>query len=285
MPGQVAAYMRWLFLLLMASCATPLAVQMDVSPTQGEWPLTVEATCTANKEARMSWIPVQECGSSCTFTFDKPGEYLITCTAHTNYENVSVQELITVQKQPAPVKTMVVLGDSLTEGYGVSPGEAWPSVVADTLGATLENNARSGATSGEIIQSVEADLAIIWVGANDAAQFISPNTFENNLQQIYDNTDAQFTIFMTIPDVSQLALARKADEVTGFPISTLARGYVEEFNARIRMVNASIIDMNSFNFSDDMISSDGIHPSKKGHEAIAEQVLEELPELFPKYEW
>lgn len=73
----------------------------------------------------------------------------------------------------------VALGDSITTGYGLAnPGaEAFPKLVADEKGLSLENLAEVGATSADLLEVVtasenqeafkNADVITITIGGND----------------------------------------------------------------------------------------------------------------------
>ncbi|MCD2470193.1 arylesterase [Jiella sp. MQZ9-1] len=92
---------------------------------------------------------------------------------------------------------IVALGDSLTQGYGVKPGKAFPEQLqaalrADGLNATVVNAGASGDTSTGGLARLDwsvpksADLVIVELGANDALRGISPDITRKNLSEILE---------------------------------------------------------------------------------------------------
>ena len=95
-----------------------------------------------------------------------------------------------------PVK-MAVLGDSLSAGYRLRPGEAFPEKLAAALGArgysiTMVNAAVSGDTTAQGLARLDwsiapgTDLVIVELGANDALRGLPPAAARRNLAAIID---------------------------------------------------------------------------------------------------
>lgn len=87
---------------------------------------------------------------------------------------------------------VVAFGDSLSAGYGVGPGEAFPEQLQAALRAkgydvTVANAGVSGDTTTGGLARLDwsvppsADLVILELGANDALRGISPGITEQNL--------------------------------------------------------------------------------------------------------
>ena len=90
---------------------------------------------------------------------------------------------------------IVAFGDSLTQGYGVDPGKAFPEQLQaalrkDGLNATVDNAGVSGDTTTGGLSRLDwsvpqsADLVIVELGANDALRGISPEITRKNLDEI-----------------------------------------------------------------------------------------------------
>ncbi len=83
------------------------------------------------------------------------------------------------------IENIVLLGDSITSGYGLAESEyAYGEILADYLGAKVDNYAQPGAESGDLKNLVssnkevdaslkDADLVVISIGANDMMHFAS----------------------------------------------------------------------------------------------------------------
>ncbi len=95
-----------------------------------------------------------------------------------------------------PVK-LVVLGDSLSAGYGLRPGEAFPEKLAAALRTrghdiTMVNAAVSGDTTAQGLARLDwsiaqgTDLVIVELGANDVLRGLPPAAVRRNLAAIID---------------------------------------------------------------------------------------------------
>ena len=90
---------------------------------------------------------------------------------------------------------IVAFGDSLTQGYGVEPGKAFPEQLQaalrkDGLNVTVDNAGVSGDTTTGGLSRLDwsvpesADLVIVELGANDALRGVSPDITRKNLDEI-----------------------------------------------------------------------------------------------------
>lgn len=95
---------------------------------------------------------------------------------------------------PGPV-SIVALGDSLTAGYGLDPGQAFPeqleaALKARGLDVSVANAGVSGDTSSDGLARLdwsvpaEARIVIVELGANDALRGIDPAVTRQALTQI-----------------------------------------------------------------------------------------------------
>ena len=101
------------------------------------------------------------------------------------------------QPRPPAAAKVVFLGDSLTAGYGLDAGEAYPSLVQQRLrgsgsGAEVVNAGVSGDTSAggwrRLDWSLEGDVRVLVValGANDALRGLSTDELRRNLAGIIE---------------------------------------------------------------------------------------------------
>ena len=94
------------------------------------------------------------------------------------------------REDPALTKNILILGDSLAVGVG-SPGEKTiGGRLSETLKATVENYAKSGAQTSDLAGQMQRakrdryDLILIHAGANDVIQLKSLATAEVNMDQL-----------------------------------------------------------------------------------------------------
>ena len=117
----------------------------------------------------------------------------------------------------------------------------------------------------------EADLATVWVGANDLVRGDDPSRFQSDLRQLLralQSSVSTIVVIANLPDLSQLAAFR----ATANPAVTPER--VQAFNRAIEVeapyVNASIVNVfGEASVEDFAFDEDGFHPTKAGHRRMA----------------
>jgi len=99
--------------------------------------------------------------------------------------------------QAGPTKTILVLGDSLSQGFGLASNEAYPMLLAKKLRAAglnfqVTNASAAGGTTKGCLERLPAhlkrkiDIFILELGINDAFRGMPVDQIQNNLQQIID---------------------------------------------------------------------------------------------------
>ena len=117
----------------------------------------------------------------------------------------------------------------------------------------------------------EADLATVWVGANDLVHGDDPSRFQSDLRQFLRRLQSSVSttvVIANLPDLTQLP----AFHAMANPGVTLAR--VKAFNMAIEVeapyVNASIVNVFGESSPDDFaFDENGFHPTIAGHRRIA----------------
>lgn len=95
---------------------------------------------------------------------------------------------------PAPTRTIMVVGDSLSAGYGLRSGEEWPHLLHQRLTLkhpdyTVVNRAVSGETTAGALSRLTRDLAVgpapaivvLAIGANDGLRGLPLEQMRDNL--------------------------------------------------------------------------------------------------------
>ncbi len=95
-------------------------------------------------------------------------------------------------------KTILVMGDSLSAGYGIRPQQAWPSLMQERLRElrldySVTNLSISGETSAggrsrfvAAIKEHQPAVVILALGANDGLRGLPLKQMENNLEAMID---------------------------------------------------------------------------------------------------
>src|ERR1700730_6270718 len=102
----------------------------------------------------------------------------------------------------AQMKQILVLGDSLSQGFGLTSSQAYPALLAEKLsGAGLNfeitNASQSGGTTEGGLQRLPAhlkrkiDIFILELGINDAFRGVPISEIRNNLKAIIDMVKAR----------------------------------------------------------------------------------------------
>ncbi len=175
-----------------------------------------------------------------------------------------------------PVR-ILALGDSLTQGYGLPPGDDFPNILQQTLkkrgiDATLINAGVSGDTSAggraRLDWSLEdakqaPDAAIVELGANDGLRGLPVDEMEKNLDAIISRLQARgipvLLAGMKAPRNYGEAYAKKFDQV--FP--DLAKKH---------HVLLYPFFLDGVVLHADLLQADGLHPNPKGVDVIVKNI-------------
>ena len=137
------------------------------------------------------------------------------------------QPVIAAPRDASPVKRILVLGDSLSAGFGLRSSEAYPALLTEKLrAASLEfeitNASQSGGTTAGGLQRLPAhlkrkiDIFILEVGINDAFRGVPISEIRNNLQAIIDQVKARCPNVRVIVAGMQLPNYAEDDYVLAF---------------------------------------------------------------------
>lgn len=180
---------------------------------------------------------------------------------------------------------IVFLGDSLTDGYGVSRESAYPYLVGEKLKAKFKNksiqitNASiSGSTTASLKTRMEWQLKsspqiiVLALGANDGLRGLSVNTTEKNIRdamQIAKNKNVKILLAgMKVPPNYGKKYQKEYDSL--FP--KLAKELKPASFMPFLLIGVA--------GEKDLNQADGIHPNEKGHKKMAENIYPYLEKLI-----
>jgi acyl-CoA thioesterase-1 len=199
--------------------------------------------------------------------------------------NVALLVLLTASlcADPKPIR-ILALGDSLTAGFRLKPGDAFPVQLEKALkakGHAVEviNAGVSGDTTAAALERFEwavpdnVDAAIVELGANDALRGIDPAKAHRNLEAILARLRAK--------GIEILLTGMHAPRNWG-------EGYVKSFNAMYPEL-AKAHDALFYPFfldgvvmRADLNLDDGLHPNAKGVARIVERMLPSVEQLIQR---
>lgn len=182
-----------------------------------------------------------------------------------------------------PVK-IVVLGDSLSAGYGLEVQDAFPSklqAALKTKGYATEmiNAGVSGDTATGGLERFDwsvppdADAVILELGANDALRGVSPDVTRSALDQILSKLDAR--------KIPVLLAGMKSPPNMG-------PDYVAKFDAmypELAKKHGAIFYpffLDGVAADDKLNQRDGMHPNPQGVDVIVKNILPKVEELIGK---
>ena len=166
------------------------------------------------------------------------------------------------------VPKILILGDSITEGYGIEKEKAFPQFIQNQFGPKVQiiNGGSSGSTTSSGMarlkwhMSKKPDIVLIALGSNDGLRGISPAETQRNIIQMIQ--------FLKANKVKVLLCGLQVPPSYGSK-------YVQEF-AQIwpQIVKHEKIPLFPFLLKDvagvkKLNQEDGIHPNILGHQKIA----------------
>ncbi len=181
-------------------------------------------------------------------------------------------------------KNILMFGDSITAGYGLTEEQAYPALIQnriDSLG--LDHNVINAGLSGETtaggarrvdwILQQEVDIFMLGLGGNDGLRGIDPSNTKKNLITIIEKVREKD------PAINVILAGMEAPP-------NLGQQYTTEFRSVFSEV-ASEKDVTFMPFllkdvagNDELNQADGIHPTAKGQQIIADNIWEYLEPLL-----
>ncbi len=181
----------------------------------------------------------------------------------------------------AATERWIFLGDSITEGYGISKENAYPSLIEKKLNTFLKSSASdkqikiinagiSGSTSASGLSRLKwhlrqsASLVFIALGANDGLRGQSVDKLKENLKNIITYAKSK--------NLKVVVAGMKMPQNYG-------KQYTKEFESAFKDVSTDK-DILLIPFLLDGVAgekglnlSDGIHPNENGHKIMAEKLF------------
>jgi acyl-CoA thioesterase-1 len=175
---------------------------------------------------------------------------------------------------------VVVLGDSITAGYGLEPSQAYPALLqklVDEAGLSYEvvNAGVSGDTSSGGLRRIDwalkagADVLIVALGGNDGLRGLAPAQTEANLLGIIQKARAKNPAIKIIVAGMQMPENMGQEYVEKFN-GTFAKVATEAKAALVPFLIEGIGAVPEFN------QPDLIHPNVEGQKRVAANVWKVL---------
>lgn len=179
---------------------------------------------------------------------------------------------------------VVVLGDSITAGYGLSPAQAYPALMQariDAAGLPFEvvNAGISGDTTSGGLRRIDwalgrsAEVLIVALGGNDGLRGVPPKQTAANIAGIIQRARAK------VPGIAVIVAGMQMP-------GNMGRDFVEEFRALFPRVarehGAALVPflLEGVGGVAKLNQPDLIHPTAEGQKRIAENVWPVLEKVL-----
>jgi acyl-CoA thioesterase-1 len=189
---------------------------------------------------------------------------------------VPAQPISSASHDSQRMKTILVFGDSLSEGLGLKPSEAYPALLANRLRAAglnfeVTNASASGGTTAGGLERLPAhlkrkiDIFILELGINDAFRGVPVDQIQKNLQEIIDKVSARN------PDVRVVIAGM---QLPNYAVDDYVSAFGKMFSELAAKNGASVVPYLVDGVAGDpsLTLSDGIHPNAAGQKILAGNV-------------
>jgi acyl-CoA thioesterase-1 len=225
------------------------------------------------------------CSIPCSFILSVFLVFINSCTDPAKEK--AEQEDSNSSKDQLPVFRILILGDSLTEGYGVSDNEAYPTILEGKLNAELSpktklrykvvNGGISGATTSGGVSRIEwflqskPDYLLVALGGNDGLRGIPVEEMKNNIDRILQAAKQN--------EIPTMLAGMKIPPNYG---ETYATSFSEAFEQLAEEHDVPLIPflLEGIGGNPKLNLPDRIHPNPLGHQALCQTVYQNLvPDL------
>lgn len=189
--------------------------------------------------------------------------------------------IVSLMSMTATAKSIVVLGDSISAGYGIEVTQGWVALLQKKLnekGHIIHNESISGdTTAGGLARIDQAltlhkpDVVIIELGANDGLRGLSPALIKSNLAEIIHRAQRA--------GAKVLLLSMKIPPNYGKRYIDLFYTIYPQLATELGIPYVPFI-MEDVALTKDMMQQDGLHPNANGQPVIADKVWRQLLPLL-----
>ncbi|UXZ55045.1 arylesterase [Halomonas sp. 7T] len=176
--------------------------------------------------------------------------------------------------------TLLVMGDSLSAAYGIEQEQGWVALLEERLEgqATVVNASISGETTSggaqrfaDIIGQRQPDIVLLELGGNDGLRGLAPNQMRANLARMIEQSQqADADVLLLGIDIPPNYGQAYRDAFTG-----VFHSLADEYDIPLVPFLLEDIALNN-----QLMQSDGIHPTAEAQPIILENVWPTLEPLL-----
>jgi acyl-CoA thioesterase I len=191
--------------------------------------------------------------------------------------------IIALMSMPTSAKSIVVLGDSISAGYGIEVSQGWVALLRNQLQThnppySVHNESISGDTTAgglarinPALQRHHPEIVIIELGANDGLRGLAPTLIKSNLTELVNRAQKAgakvLLLSMRIPPNYGKRYTDMFYDIYPRLAKDLKIAYVPFILEDVALVN-------------DLMQADGLHPNAKAQSLIVEKIWPQLKPLL-----
>jgi len=184
----------------------------------------------------------------------------------------------------AATKTLLFYGDSITAGYGLDPGDAYPAIIQQKiddagLAWKVVNAGLSGETTAGGLRRLDwilrqpVDIFVIELGGNDGLRGLEPDVTRANLEKMIERIRVKNPRVVVVLAGMQIPTNMGPAYAQAF-----AKIYPELAAAQHTVLIPFLLDR--VGGIPELNQPDGIHPTAAGHRIVAETVWKTIQPLL-----
>jgi acyl-CoA thioesterase-1 len=185
----------------------------------------------------------------------------------------------------ATAKSIVVLGDSISAGYGIEVAQGWAALLQKKLNEkhsdyTISNESISGDTTAgglaridNVLKLHKPNIVIIELGANDGLRGLPPALIKNNLAEIVRRAEKA--------GAKVLLLSMRIPPNYGKRYTDMFYSVYAQLSTELGVPYVPFI-LENVALTKDMMQQDGLHPNAKAQPVIADKIWPQLLPLLKK---
>lgn len=173
-------------------------------------------------------------------------------------------------------KNILMFGDSITAGYGLSEEQAYPALIQDKIDSLgLDHNVINAGLSGETtaggarrvdwILQQEVDIFLLGLGGNDGLRGIDPSNTKKNLITIIEKVREKDS------EIDVILAGMEAPPNLGQQYTSEFRNVFSEVASQKKVTFMPFL-LEDVAGIDELNQPDGIHPTAEGQQIIADHI-------------
>jgi acyl-CoA thioesterase-1 len=197
--------------------------------------------------------------------------------------SVVLAVVLSVLPVTAFAKSIVVLGDSISAGYGIEVHHGWVALLQNKLADLhssyiISNESISGDTSAgglarleQILSRHKPDILLLELGANDGLRGLSPPEMKNNLTEIVRRSQKI--------GAKVMLLGMKIPPNYGKRYVEMFYEVYPQLSAELKIPYVPFI-LEEVALNPEMMQADGLHPNELAQPVIVEKIWGYLQPLL-----